>query len=71
MEVAAACTIAAGGLKAFAECGGQRPGAYMRPDPSEHSSYENAKDGVPVFLTDPNAEMPIRLAQTGVAAMTP
>ena len=39
MEVAAACTIAAGGLKAFAECGGQKPGSWTKPAPNEYSSY--------------------------------
>lgn len=70
MEAAAVCAIAAGGLKAFAEFGGTKPGQWVQPHKDEHSPYDDAGT-VPVWVTEPKAEMTIRVAKRGVAAMEP
>lgn len=52
----------------FNRKGGPVPGKWVPPSKDEYSPYDSSH---PVFVTDPKAEMHIRVAKKGSAAMAP
>ena len=68
MEIAAGLCVAGGALKAYAVCGGEKPGTWERPSADEISVYDGTGA---VFATSPTAEAVIRVAKVGVASMVP